>query len=123
MVYPWFRQLYDVVNTQMKESEWKKFKKLKEKCLERFCGEVLSEAQGICDHVGKTNHEKYIDLYQLMRNKDKKLGKAFDGLSRNLAHSQLLLMYQMRLVEEAELNEFEADTVKSIKETMRIWDS
>jgi hypothetical protein len=107
----------------MKESEWKKFKRLKEQCLERYCEEVLNDAQKICVLDGKSNHERYIELYQLMRNKDKGLGKAFDGLSRSLAHSQLLLMYRMGLVQESELDEFEADTVNSIKETLKIWNS
>jgi hypothetical protein len=107
----------------MKESEWKKFKKLKEKCLERYCEEVLSDAQSICNLDGKTNHERYLELYQLMKTKDKELGKAFDGLSRNLAHSQLLLMFRKGLVREAELNEFEIETINSIKETIKIWNS
>ncbi len=88
----------------MKESEWKKFKKLKDKCLERYCSAVLEEAQELCNLSDKSNHERYIDLYQLMRNRDKELGRAFDGLSRSKAHPQLLMMYRMGLVEENELD-------------------
>jgi len=104
----------------MKESEWKKFKKLKDKCLQRYCSAVLEEAQELCNLSDKSNHERYIDLYQLMRNRDKDLGRAFDGLSRNKAHSQLLMMYRMGLVEENELDVFEPETKDHIRETVRM---
>lgn len=107
----------------MKESEWKKFKRLKETCLERYCNRVLEEAEQICAIEGKTNHERYIDLYQLMRKRDKELGNAFDGLSRSQANIQLMMMYRLGLVEESELDEFEAETKNSLRETIRILNS
>jgi len=107
----------------MKESEWKKFKKLKEKCLERYCSTVLEEARELCNLFDKSNHARYIDLYQLMRNRDKELGRSFDGLSRSKAHGQLMMMYRMGLVEENELDVFEPETKDHIRETVRILDS
>ena len=107
----------------MKESEWKKFKRLKDICLERYCKSVLEESMTICQHEKKPNHDRYIELYQLMRKRDKELGKAFDGLSRNLAHIQLLTMYRMELVTDEELDEFEPETKDHIRETLRIFNS
>jgi len=107
----------------MKESEWKKFKKLKEICLERYCKGVLKQAQAICEPEENSNHDRYIELYQLMRKRDKELGKAFDGLSRNLAHTQLMFMYRMGLVEEEELDEFEPETKDNIRETIKMFSS
>ncbi len=103
----------------MKESEWKKFKRQKEKCLERYCKGVLKEAQAICELEDNSNHDRYIELYQLMRKRDKELGKTFDGLSRNLAHTQLMLMYRIGLVKEEELDEFETDTKDFIHATIK----
>ena len=100
----------------MKESEWKKFKKLRALCLERFCGDVLHKAENICKAGGKTAHDRYGDLYQLIWDKDKGLAKAFDGPSRNRAFTQLMLMYRFGLVEEDELNEFENDTKTFIRD-------
>jgi hypothetical protein len=107
----------------MKESEWKKFKRLKEICLERYCHSVLGEAMNACQQDGKTEHERYIDLYQLIKKRDKELGKAFDGLSRNLAHIQLMTMYRMELVKDEELDEFEPETKDNIRETLRVLNS
>ena len=81
----------------MKESEWKRFKRLKDICLDRYCNSVLEEATEICSQEAKSNHDRYIELYQLMRKRDKELGKAFDGLSRNQSHIQLMMMYRMNV--------------------------
>jgi len=100
----------------MKESEWKKFKKLKELCLERFCDDVLQRSEEICNSDEKSAHKRYGDLYKLIRDKDKDLAYAFDGLSRNKAFIQLMTMYRMGLVEESQLDEFEEGTRNSIRD-------
>jgi hypothetical protein len=108
----------------MKESEWKKFKKLKEKCLERYCKSILEESKEICTIVDmKSNHERYIELYQLIRQRDKELGTAFDGLSRSKADFQLMMMYKMGLVNENELDVFEPETKDNLLETTRMRNS
>jgi hypothetical protein len=99
----------------MKESEWKKFKKLKDACLERFCERVLTTASSIASSKEKNSQERYYDLYQLIQDQDRELEKAFDGLSRSKAFMQLLLMYRMELVEEWELDEFEDETKDEIR--------
>jgi hypothetical protein len=107
----------------MKESEWKKFKKLKGLCLERFCDGVLNEATNICKSDEKTAHKRYGDLYKLIRDKDKELAKAFDGLSRSKAFIQLMMMYRMGLVEEKQLDEFEDETKNAIRDIVNRDDS
>jgi hypothetical protein len=107
----------------MKESEWKIFKKLKALCLERFCDGVLNEARNICKSDEKTAHERYGNLYKLIRDKDKELAKVFDGLSRSKAFIQLMMMYRMGLVEEKQLDEFEDQTKNSVRDIVSQVDS
>jgi hypothetical protein len=104
----------------MKASEWKKFKKLKEICLERFCDGVLREAENIYRTDDKTAHEKYSNLYDLISARDKELANAFDGLSRGKAFVQLMLMYRMGLVEDNQLEEFEDETKNKIREIVNL---
>jgi hypothetical protein len=54
----------------MKESEWKKFRKLREICLERFCERVLQEAERICNSDNQSAHQRYGNLYGLMLDRD-----------------------------------------------------
>lgn len=118
-----YLELCEWPSNHMKESEWKKFKKLKEICLERYCKAVLEETKEICWAEEKSSHERYNELYQLIRKRDKELGKAFDGLSRSKAHLQLMMMYRMGLVKEDELDAFEPETKDNIHETIRMLNS
>ena len=107
----------------MKESEWKKFKNLKEICLERYCKAVLDETKELCEAEERSNHERYVEIYQLLRQRDKELGKAFDGLSRSKADFQLMIMYRMGLVKEDELDVFEPEAKDNIRETIKMSNS
>ena len=86
------------------ESDWKKFKKIKEKALEKYCAETLVECERVITGKGPSNYDRYITLYELVKRSDKKLGAIFDGLSRSRAHPQLMLMRSEGLVEEADLS-------------------
>ena len=93
-----------------RESDWKKFKKLKESALERFCESVLEESRKLCDGKNMTAYEAYLDLYQFIQERDKKLSIVFDGHSRSRADQQLRDMYIMGLITDSELSQFSEKT-------------
>ena len=93
-----------------RESDWKKFKKLKESALERFCESVLEESRKLCDGKNTTAYEAYLDLYQFIQERDKKLSIAFDGHSRSRADQQLRDMYIMGLITDSKLSQFSEKT-------------
>lgn len=80
------------------ESDWKKFKIVKKKALDRFCSKALSEFQDVIANSDESNHSKYLKLYGLVINTDKRLAKIFDNHSRSKAHIQLLLIRREGLV-------------------------
>jgi hypothetical protein len=45
-----------------RESDWKKFTKLKKIALERFCDSVLEESRKLCDKENSTSHDNYLAL-------------------------------------------------------------
>lgn len=100
----------------MKESEWKKFRKLRAICLERFCERVLQQAKRICNSDNQSAHERYGNLYGLMRDRDKELANAFDDPRRSNAFIQLMLMYKLNLIADKELDDFEDETKNAIRE-------
>lgn len=87
-------------------SDWKKFKVVREKALDRFCKRVLAEARSLCDDVEKAASERYGDLYELMQDRNKEMANAFDSFSRSRATLQLMVMRSMDLVPEEEISEF-----------------
>ena len=87
----------------MKESDWKIFKKIKEQALERFCADTLADFEEAIDKKDMSNHEKYLNLFKLVENADKRISLLFDGHSRSKAQIQLTLIRSEGLVGNHEL--------------------
>ncbi|MCZ6803211.1 MAG: hypothetical protein O7D86_04565 [Proteobacteria bacterium] len=98
----------------MTESDWKKFKIIRDNALQALCESILADTKNIIDNDSKDFHSRYLDLYELVRKKDKKISQVFDGLSRSKATIQLMQLRAMGLVSEPELieltTEFEEQT-------------
>ena len=74
----------------MKESDWKVFKIIKEKAIERFCIMALNEAEEVIKNENDKPHNKYLLLYKLLQNRDKQMQLLFDDHRRSKAQIQLL---------------------------------
>ena len=75
----------------IKESDWKIFKKIKEEAIKLYCENCLSEYSDIISDSSKAAHEKYLYLYRIVVNNDKKMELIFgDNTSRSKAFLQLL---------------------------------
>jgi hypothetical protein len=95
---------------QISEPDWKLFKSVREKALERFCERVLEEVGRIRAETGKSQHERYIEIYRLMKERDKDLDRAFDHLRRSTALMQLATFRSLGLVTDDEYSRFSAST-------------
>lgn len=84
----------------MKESDWKIFKQIKEKAIERFCEIALNEFAEVIDDDKEHVHNRYLLLYQLVQNRDKEMELLFDGHSRSKAQIQLLFIRREGLCDE-----------------------
>ena len=100
-----------------RESDWKEFKILKSNALERCCESVLSEFIELARRPGASEYDRYVDLYQLLRARDKVLASVFDELSRSTADLQLGVMYARGIVTDDELSQFSEKT----QEIARSW--
>ena len=89
----------------MKESDWKIFKRIKEKALAKYCENALADFSKIINNDKEHICERYTELYKLVRERDKELGKLFDDHSRSKATLQLLLIRKAGLADEELLEE------------------
>ncbi len=71
--------------TRMAESDWKKFKKVREVALDRFCQRVLEQARSTCDDKSQTAHERYGALYGFIHDENRAMARAFDDFRRSTA--------------------------------------
>ncbi len=101
--------------TAISEKDWKTFKRVKEKALNRLCQSVLDETTQLCIQSGKTSHERYLEVHNLIRERNKTIGRAFDGHSRSNAMLQLGQFRQLGLADEENMATFAPDVVYEIQ--------
>ena len=96
------------------ESDWKVFRKLREPALERYCERVLDELDRISSDASRSHHERYLEVFQLLRDRDEMLARAFDAPRRSQMLRQLAAMHALELLEADELARFAPDIQQSI---------
>ena len=102
----------------IKESDWKVFKPLRELALERFCERVLDEIARVSADATKSKHERYLAIYRLVRDRDKEIDPIFDYLRRSTAFRQICAFRAQALLTEQDLEKLSPDLVKSVAETL-----
>jgi hypothetical protein len=84
----------------MKESDWKIFKEIKEKAIEKYCALALDEFKEAITDQSEHVHNRYLLLYKLVQNRDKQMALLFDDHSRSKATLQLIAIRGENLAEE-----------------------
>ena len=95
------------------ESDWKTFKRIRILALERFSQRVLDDCQRICCDESLSAHERYEELYQLLRDRNREMSTAFDDLRRSTASLCLMLMRRQGLVTDDEMLEFSPEVQRA----------
>jgi hypothetical protein len=88
------------------ESDWKKFKRVRTLALERFSQRDLDDSGRILGEESATAHERYLELYRLIQERDREMAETFNDLRRSTASFCLRLMWQHGLVTAGEVSEF-----------------
>ena len=89
----------------IKESDWKVFRRLHSIALERYCQRVLEEVKRAAT-CHDSYHECYLKVYRLIQDHDKTLARAFDDLRRSTALLRLLNIINEGLLTDEELKQF-----------------
>ena len=95
---------------QIKESDWKIFKELLGLAQERFCQRALSDIGRTIESATETSYEKFYEIYNLVRHRDKLIAQSLSELRRSTATYQLLAMKRLDLVTEEEFARFSDET-------------
>ncbi|MDH4559250.1 peptide ABC transporter substrate-binding protein [Pseudomonas sp. BN417] len=99
---------------EITESDWKKYSKLRPVALERMSQRILDECQALCQDSSRSAHERYGELYRLIREQDEILAAVFDRFSRSSAHEGLVKMVCQELVTDEEVAQFSPEFQKGV---------
>ena len=90
----------------MQESDWKIFKKVKEAALDKCCEKSLAEFQQLISDNSKSNHQRFLDLFDRVDNANSEIARMFDGHSRSRAAMQALAMRKHGLIPHESMTNF-----------------
>jgi hypothetical protein len=75
---------------------------------------VLSEIANASSAPDQGPHERYLKVFEIVRDKDKELGALFDNPRRSSARGQLSMIASAGVVTDEELSRFSPETRNSI---------
>lgn len=94
---------------QIPETDWKRWRKLSEVALERFCARGLREAATFAEGPDSA-HSRYRKLFVHMRTYDQKVGAVFNDQRRSNAFQQIAAAVSNGAIERNELAGFSEET-------------
>jgi hypothetical protein len=98
------------MSSDIPESDWRRFKEVHTKLLERYCCRILEEVTAASQGTQGSAHDRYVKVYRLIKERDKQLANAFDDFRRSTAVMQLGIMRRMELLTDDELGLFSEQT-------------
>jgi hypothetical protein len=88
------------------ESDWELFRGLREVALDRFCQRVRDEIEPLRLNASGSHHERYLDVFGFLRERDEELAFAFNDPRRCQMIVQLAAMQAYGLLEPDEFARF-----------------
>jgi len=97
---------------EIKESDWKVFRRLHAIALERFCDQILMNVKKLVSTPSKSAHERYLAVFKELRERDKEMAEAFDGPRRSMALLQLAAIQRNSLLTKEEMGQLSRETIE-----------
>ncbi len=99
----------------IKESDWKLFRRLQALALERYCQQVLEEVHSATADCSAGYHDCYLKVYALLQRHDQTIAWAFNNPTRSTAFILLANINQLGLLTEEELAQFSPELREAIR--------
>lgn len=98
------------------ESDWKKFRALKESLLNRLAERINARIESILADSTLSPHEKYSRVFEEVKKSDGIIARCFDDWRRSKFEVLVLSCYRENLFTESEFSEFTEDTKQLIRD-------
>ena len=100
---------------EIKESDWKTFRRLHKVALERFCQQVIEEISQATSGVTENYHEHYLEVFRLIMDRNEEMARAFDDMRRSRAFILLANIKEKLLLTDEEFLELSSDAREAIE--------
>jgi hypothetical protein len=104
----------------IKESDWKRLRRLQPIAIERFCQGVLSDVQRACSDAAATAHERYAKVFEIVEARNRTMAEIFDDVRRSNAVFRATLMRSSALITDEEFSEFSEELQDAVHRILSI---
>jgi hypothetical protein len=103
------------------ERDWHLLRSVHRAALDRYCTGVLEECATVIQDAESSSHDRYLRLFQLLKQRDESVAAAFNDLRRSTAIQRLAAMVLLGVVSDEELSHFTTATRESAAALADIW--
>jgi hypothetical protein len=102
------------------ERDWTHLRRVHAVALERFCARVLDEAATIVHDGGGSAHQRYLQLFRLVHERNAAMATAFDDLRRSTGLRRLSAMVGLDVLTEEDLAGFQPAVRDAARELSQV---
>lgn len=102
------------------ESDWKKFRAMKDELLDTACARVLKKIKALIEDGHEENHTTYLKLWKTIKQEDLKIADMFDNPKRSNAILKITALVTHGLIDENTLEAFSKETRKRVRDFIEI---
>lgn len=106
--------------SEIKESDWKIFRRLHPVALERFCRQVIEEVNQVTSEVTENFHERYVEVFRFIMDRNEEMARAFDDMRRSKAFILLTNIRESKLLTDEEFQEFSPEAREAVESIIEI---
>jgi hypothetical protein len=71
------------------EADWKVLRRVHPLALERYCERVLAEIERVTHNSAQSAHQRYLDIFKIVGQRDREMASIFDDPKRSIALTML----------------------------------
>ncbi len=100
---------------EVPEADWRVLRRVHPLAVERFCERVLGEVERVTRNCVQSNHERYLEIFQLMQRRDRDIALLFDNPRRSRALTMLARIRSEGLLTEEEFSSLSQQTRSAVE--------
>jgi len=105
---------------EIKESDWKIFRRLHPVALERFCQRVIAEINQTTSNSTGDHHKRYLEVFNLIMERNEQMARAFDDMRRSKAFILLANIIESDLLTSEEISELSSEARAAVEVILEI---
>src|ERR1700694_2088925 len=106
--------------SEIRESDWKLFRRFHEIALERFCKQVIEEMNQATSKITDNFHEHYLEVFRLIMDRNEEMAQAFDDMRRSKAFILLANIRESQLLTDEEILELSSEAREAVESILEI---